>query len=152
MSPVGIQSASSVRPHCHALSKRSYFKASTAPEQMLRDSFSNPADLPTSLLCFTVFTGYRLSRESSTNSCYSALTSTLIRPPLHSFMAAPLCLSVQNTILPNKVQWSALFLLPGSKYTTQLPVSVRHAASVSSFNDFSKFPFFSQIYFSVPVP
>ena len=113
------------------------------PNKCCETHSPTPQTFPTSLLCFTVFTGYRLSRESSTNSCYSALTSTLIRPPLHSFMAAPLCLSVQNTILPNKVQWSALFLLPGSKYTTQLPVSVRHAASVSSFNHFSKFPFFS---------
>ena len=29
--------------------------------------------------------------------------------------------SVQNTILPNKVQWSALFLLPGSSYLEPTP-------------------------------
>ena len=32
--------------------------------------------------------------------------------------------NVQNTILPNKVLWSALFLLPGSKYQEKLTVSV----------------------------
>ena len=43
---------------------------------------------------------------------------------LHSFPAAPLFyrhLSVQNTILLNKVLWSALFLLPGSSYLEPTP-------------------------------
>ena len=43
---------------------------------------------------------------------------------LHSFLAAPLFCRhpcVQNTILPNKVQWSALFLLPGSSYLKPAP-------------------------------
>ena len=43
---------------------------------------------------------------------------------LHSFLAAPLFYrhpSVQNTILPNKVLWSALFLLPGSSYLEPTP-------------------------------
>ena len=44
--------------------------------------------------------------------------------PLHSFPAAPLFYrhpSVQNTVLPNKVLWSALFLLPGSSYLELTP-------------------------------
>ena len=44
--------------------------------------------------------------------------------PLHSLPAAPLFyghLSVQNTILLNKVLWSALFLLPGSSYLEATP-------------------------------
>ena len=44
--------------------------------------------------------------------------------PLHSFPAAPLFYrhrSVQNTILLNKVLWSALFLLPGSSYLEPTP-------------------------------
>ena len=42
----------------------------------------------------------------------------------HSFPAAPLFyrhLSVHNTILLNKIQWSALFLLPGSSYLEPTP-------------------------------
>ena len=45
--------------------------------------------------------------------------------PLHSFPAAPIFYrhpaNVQNTILPNKVLWSALFLLPGSSYLEPIP-------------------------------
>ena len=44
--------------------------------------------------------------------------------PLHSLPAALLFyrhLSVQNTIIPNKVLWSALFLLPGSSYLEPAP-------------------------------
>ena len=40
--------------------------------------------------------------------------------------------SVQNTILPNKVPWSVLFLLPGSSYL-EPTVFVRRSTSVSSF-------------------
>ena len=42
----------------------------------------------------------------------------------HSFPAAPLFyrhLNVHNTILLNKIQWSALFLLPGSSYLEPTP-------------------------------
>ena len=49
-----------------------------------------------------------------------------VRPcsPLHSFPAAELFCkppSVQNAILPHKVQWSSLFLLPGSSYLEPTP-------------------------------
>ena len=43
---------------------------------------------------------------------------------LHLYTAAPLFYghpSVQNTILPNKVLWSALFLIPGSSYLEPTP-------------------------------
>ena len=48
---------------------------------MLQNSFSERPDLPTSLLCFILFTGYLLSRRSNT-SCYCfALRSFHIRLP-----------------------------------------------------------------------
>ena len=46
---------------------------------MLQDSFSEQPDLPTSLLCFILFTGYLLSRGSNTNCLCFALRSFLIR-------------------------------------------------------------------------
>ena len=48
---------------------------------MLQDSFSEQPDLPTSLLCFILFTGYPLSRGSITNCLCFALRSFLIRLP-----------------------------------------------------------------------
>ena len=48
---------------------------------MLQDSFSEQPDLPTSLLCFILFTGYLLSRGSNTNCLCFALRSFLIRLP-----------------------------------------------------------------------
>ena len=47
---------------------------------MLLDSFSEPLDLITSLLCFNLFTGFLLNRESNTTSRCCALKSSLIRP------------------------------------------------------------------------
>ena len=48
---------------------------------MLQDSFSEQPDLPTSLLCFILFTGYLLSRGPNTNYLCFALRSFLIRLP-----------------------------------------------------------------------
>ena len=64
---------------------------------------------------------------------------------LHSFPAALLYYrhpSVQNTILPNKVQWSALFLLPGfSCLEPASCVCIRRVTSVSSFKSSLKTSF-----------
>ena len=100
---------------------------------MLQDSFSEQPDLPTSLLCFILFTGYLLSRGSNTNCLCFALRSFLIRLPstfqllLHLYTPSRQLLSsyrhpsVQNTIFPNKVLWSVLFLLPGFGYLEPTP-------------------------------
>ena len=58
-----------------------FFLNSTKYRTMLQDSFSEQPDLPTSLLCFILFTGYLLSRGSNTNCLCFALTSFLIRLP-----------------------------------------------------------------------
>ena len=85
---------------------------------MLPDTFSEHPDPPTSLLCFILFKGCLLSRGSNVNCLCFVFRSFFspsphlpyrARSPLHSFPAAPLfCrhLSIQNTILPQKVQWS----------------------------------------------
>ena len=107
---------------------------------MLQDSFSEQPDLPTSLLCFILFTGCLLSRGSNTNCLCFALRSFFIRLPS----------TFQNfftfTLLPGS---SALLQTPEcSEYhpseqspvvsalsltRLQLPVSVRHSTSVSSY-------------------
>ena len=100
---------------------------------MLQDSLSEQPDLPTSLLYFIFFTGYLLHRGLTTNCPCFALRSCLIRLPS----------TFQNfftfTLLPSS---SALLQTPKcSEYNpyqasviwNQLPVSVHHSTSVSSF-------------------
>ena len=48
---------------------------------MLQDSFSEQPDLPTSLLCSILFTGYLLNRGSNTNCLCFALRSFLVMLP-----------------------------------------------------------------------
>ena len=59
--------------------------------------------------------------------------------------------SVQNTIFPNKVQWSVLFLLPGSSYLEPAlcfcPFSVSSLKSSLIF-----FPLFKSLFFSPTAP
>ena len=52
---------------------------------MLPDLFSEPQDPPTSLLCFTLFTGFMLLRESSTNCRCCALKSPKVPPSSQTF-------------------------------------------------------------------
>ena len=58
-----------------------FFLNSKRYRTMLQDSFSEQPDLPTSLLCFTFFTGYLLNRGSNTNCLCFALRSFLIWLP-----------------------------------------------------------------------
>ena len=75
--------------------------------------FKHP-NLPTShLMTYASCSGYLLSRELNT-SCQPFRTFHLYAP------SRQLCSSA-DTILPNKVQWSALFLLPGSSYLEPAP-------------------------------
>ena len=116
---------------------------------MLQDSFSEQPDSSTSLLCFILFTGYLLSRGSNTSCLCFTLRLFLIRLPS----------TFQNvfifTLLPGS---SALLQIPEfSEYHpferspavsafscqapviwSQLPVSVRHSISVSSFKSSMK--------------
>ena len=57
------------------------YKKSKKYRTMLQDSFSEQPDLPTSLLCFILFTGCLLSRGSNTNCLCFALRSFLMRLP-----------------------------------------------------------------------
>ena len=71
-------------------------------------------------LCFILFTGVCLCVIISHQAPIYLSELHL----LHSLPAAPLFYrhpSVQNTIVPNKVLWSALFLLPGSSYLEPTP-------------------------------
>ena len=83
--------------------------------------FWSPRSVP-DILPLTLFTGILLSRESRTNSYYSALRSSLIRVPIYLLdlhFSAVLFFhrlsGVKNTILPHAVQWWGLFFSPGSK-------------------------------------
>ena len=58
-----------------------FFLNSKKYRAMLQDSFSEQPDLPTSLLCFILFTGYLLRRGSNTTCFCFALRSFLIRLP-----------------------------------------------------------------------
>ena len=80
-----------------------FFLNSKKYRTMLQDSFSEQPDLPTSLLCFILFTGYLLSRGSNTNCLCFALRSFLIRLPS----------TVQNLF--------TFTLLPGSSALLQTP-------------------------------
>ena len=95
-------------------------------------SFRTPPHV-TPVLHSIFFTGFLLPSRGSNTSCLCfALRSFLIKPrghlPKRFGFAITLLpgtrvrssadghLSVQNTTLPHKLQWSALFLLPGSNY------------------------------------
>jgi len=90
---------------------------------------SEHPDPPTSLLCFIRFVGNLLSRGSKTSMLCFKIISLQALSTFQNFLlsipAAPLFCrhpSVQIPyILPNKVQWSALFLLPGSNYLKPTP-------------------------------
>ena len=118
---------------------------------MLQDSFSEQPDMPTSLLSFILFTGYLLNRGSNTNCLCFALRSFLIRllstssgsylpfrtsSPLHSaaLLQTPECSYEQSPVV------SALSLTRLVIWN-QLPVSVHHSTSVSSFKSSLKVPF-----------
>ena len=81
---------------------------------------------------FILYTGSQLKTWFISNLLHFTLISEwfcLYLPlrsssPLHSFSAAPFFCrhpSVQNTILLDKVKWSALFLLPSANNTEQAP-------------------------------
>ena len=114
-----------------------FFLNSKRYRTMLQISFSEQQGPPTSLLCFILFTGYLLSRGSNTNClCFKIISHQApIRTSssLHSFPAALVFYrhpSVQNTILLNKVLWSALFFLPGSSYLEPTPCFCPPSTSV----------------------
>ena len=100
---------------------------------MLQDSFSEHPDLPTSLIYASFSSLATYSAEDPIQTVFALLWDHFssgshlpfrTSSPLHPLSAAPLFYrhpSVQNTILPNKVLWSALFLLPGSSYLKPAP-------------------------------
>ena len=57
------------------------YKNSKKYRTILQDSYGEPPDLPTSLLCFILFTGYLLGRGSNTSCLCVALRSFLTRSP-----------------------------------------------------------------------
>ena len=110
---------------------------------MLQVSFSEQSDLPTSLLCFILFTGYLLSRGSNANClCFKIISHQ-----------APIYLSeLLHLYTPSRQfrssTYTRVFRIPSFRTKScgqrsfsyhvpiiwnQLPVSVRHSTSVSSF-------------------
>ena len=132
---------------------------------MLRDSFSEQPDLPTSLLCFILFTGYLLSRGSNINCLCFALRSFIIRLPsifqnFFTFTLLPGSSALLQTTecseyhpFEQSSQVSALSLTRLQLSGTS-SVSVRHSTSVSSFkSSFKTFTFKKHNNFSsVPLP
>ena len=100
-----------------------FFLNSKGTEQCCKAHFQNN-QMPTSLLCFILFTGYLLSRGSNTNCLCFALRSFLIRLPstiqnFFTFTLLPGSSALLQThhiqvfripSFKNKVQWSALSL------------------------------------------
>ena len=98
---------------------------------MLQDSFSEQPDLPTSHLCFILFTGYLLRGGLNTSCLCFALISFLIRhtstfqnfftftlpPGTSALLQTPECSEYHSY----KVLWSALFLLPGFSQLERSP-------------------------------
>ena len=132
---------------------------------MLQDSFSEQPDLPTSLLCFLLFTGYLLSRGSNTNCLCFALRSFLIRlpstfqnfftftlPPGSSTLLQTLEFSKYHPSEQSPVVMQRSFSYQAPVIWNQLPVSVRHSACVSSFKSSLKTFVFSETFSSVPLP
>ena len=108
---------------------------------ILPDSFSEPPDSPTSVLCFIVFTCHILSRGSNTNLLWFEIIphqapSTFLTFPF-TFLTGTSAL-LQISEYP-EYHPSALSPGVGAPFLqapfawSQPPVSVHHAASVSSF-------------------
>ena len=129
---------------------------------MLQDSFSEQPDLPTSHLCFILFAGYLLSRGSNTNClCFKIISH---QAPI--YLSELLHLYTPSRQLRSSTDTRA-FRIPSFRtkscgqrsfsYQTpviwnQLPVSVRHSTSVSSFNSSLKTFLFLKTFSSVSVP
>ena len=129
---------------------------------MLQDSFSEQPDLPTSLLCFILFTGCLLSRGPNTNYLCFALRSFLIRlpstfqnftftlpPGSSALLQTPECSEYHRS---EQILWSALFLLPGSSYLVSSLFLSAKSTSVSSFKSSLKTFLFLETFSSVSLP
>ena len=130
---------------------------------MLQDSFSEQPDLPTSPICFILFTGYLLSRGSNTNCLCFALRSFLIRLPstFQNFTfytpSRQLRSSTDTRVfrIPSfrtKSCGQRSFSYQAPVIWNQLPVSVRHSTSVSSFKSSLKTFIFLKTFSSVSLP
>ena len=128
---------------------------------MLQDSFSEQPDLLTSLIFFILFTGYLLSRGPNTNLlCFKIISHQ-----------APLYLSELHLYTPSRQLRSStdtrVFRIPSFRTKScgqrsfsyqvpviwnQLPVSVRHSTSVSSFKSSLKTFLFLKTFSSVSSP
>ena len=120
-----------------------FFLNSKKYKTMSQDSFSEQPDLPTSLLCFILFTGYLLSRGSNTNClCFKIISHQApiyLSELLHLYTPSRQLLSSTDTRvfkIPSfrtKSSGQRSFSYQTPAFWNQLPVSVRHSTSVSSF-------------------
>ena len=129
----------------------------------MQDSFSEQPDLPTSLLCFILFTGYLLSRGSNTN-CLCFALRFLIRLPstfqnffIFTLLPGSSALHTDTQVfrIPSfqtKSCGQRSFSYQASVTWNQLPVSVHHSTSVSSFKSSMKTFLFLKTFSSVSLP
>ena len=106
------------------LSLSTFFQNCKRSRTMLPSSVAEPPDLPWSILCFTLFTGFLLSRESSTNSllCFQIVSDQVpvyLLDLLHLYTSSCwVCFFCRQTNHPlYKLLWSALSPFPGSWHT-----------------------------------
>ena len=131
---------------------------------MLPESFSEPPDLPTSVLCFTLFTGHLLSIGSNAKCHCVVLKSSLMMKTdqapiylsdlphlytpswqLHSFADNRV---IRISSFHTKSSGHCSFSYQPQTSTNQHPVSVDHATSISSPNLPQTLSLFSDLFFS----
>ena len=127
---------------------------------MLQDSFSEQPDLPTSLLCFILFIGYLLNRRSNTN-CFKIISHQApiyLSELLHLYTPPwQLCSSTDTRVFRIPSFWTNscgqhTFSYQAPVIWNQLPVSVHHSSSVSSFKSSLKTFLFLKTFSSVSLP
>ena len=133
-----------------------FFLNSKGTEQCCKAHFQNN-QMPTSLLCFILFTGYLLSRGSNTNCLCFALRSFLIRLPstrknFFTFTLLPVSSALLQTPECSESCGQRSFSYQAPVIWNQLPVSVRHSTSVSSSKSSLKTLLFSKTFSLVPLP
>ena len=129
---------------------------------ILQDSFSEQTDLPTPLLCFILFNGYLLSRGSNTNClCFKIISHQApiyLSELLHLYTPSWQLHSSTDTQMFRILSFRTKscgqhsFSYQAPVIQNQLPVSVRHSASVSSFKSSLKTFLFLKTFSSVSLP
>ena len=123
---------------------------------MLQDSFSEQPDLPTSLLCFILFTGYLFRRGSNTNCLCFALRSFLITLPstFQNFFTFTLLTGSSALLQTPECSYEQSPVVSALSLTrlviwNQLPVSVCHSTCQLFYIFLENLSLFKNLFFSL---